>query len=386
MISVCKYTTLILLIFLGLASVAQKDSTKKKLINIQLKNDSNVLFQNKKLNIEEKINEPKLEIGAYFSSYYAYYTEDNTSDYVKHATMAARNNQFGLNMAMISLSYRSKKIRSNVSIHYGDIAESTWPKKFNMIQEANAGIELFKNLWLDAGVFRSHIGLESTQPRENITSSMTLANVYEPYFFSGAKLTYLINSKLSLQLNTFNSFNSIVETNKNKLFGSSVVFAPNENLSITYNFITGDETPDSVNLKHQRFYHNLYATYQKNKISIGAEFNYGIQEYSKHINTTTVGTAYMNSSLLLFKHQTLKKIAFYTRVEWFNDEDEILSIGSNMGKYTWGATAGIEYKPAKNMALSIEGRQLDSEKENFYYNGKYHKERREFIFCIDVWF
>ncbi len=386
MISVYKYTTLILFAFFCFTSIAQQDSTKKKLITIQLKNDSNVLFQNKKLAPDEKLNEPKLEIGAYLSSYYAYYSEDNSSDYVKHATMAARNNEFGLNMVMISLGYRSRKVRSNVTLHFGDIAESTWPNKFNMIQEANAGVELFKNLWFDAGVFRSHIGLESTQPRENITSGMTLANVYEPYFFSGAKLTYLINSKLSLQLNTFNSFNSIIETNKNKLFGSSVVFAPNDYLSITYNFITGDDTPDSVDLKHQRFYHNLYATYQKKKISIGAEFNYGIQEYSKRIDPITVGTAYMNSSLLLFKHQSFKKVAFYTRGEWFSDEDEILSIGSNMGKYTWGATAGIEYKPVKNMALSVEGRQLNSEKENFYYNGEYRKERNEFIFCLDVWF
>ena len=386
MISVCKYTTLILFVFFASTSIAQQDSIKKKLINIQLKNDSNVLFQNKKLALDEKLSEPKLEIGAYLSTYYAYYTEDKLVDYVKHATMAARNNQFGLNMVMISLSYKSKKIRSNVALHYGDIAESTWPSKFNMIQEANAGVELIKNLWLDAGIFRSHIGLESTQPRENITSSMTLANVYEPYFFSGAKLTYLLTPKLSVQLNSFNSFSSIIETNKNKLLGSSIVFAPNDNLSMTYNFITGDDTADSIKLKHQRFYHNFYLTYQKNKISMGAEFNYGIQEYSKRINQTDVSSAFMNSSLIIFKHQTFKKIGFYTRGEWFSDEDEILSSGSNMGKYTWGATFGIEYKPLKNLALSIEGRQLNSEKENFLYNGKYQKERSEFIFCLDVWF
>lgn len=384
--SVSKYTILIVFILLGLWSNAQQDSTNKKLINIQLKNDSNVLFQNKKLNVDEKTSEPKLEIGAYLSSYYAFYSEDNSNPYVKHATMAARNNQFGLNMAMVSLAYKSKKIRSNITLHYGDIAESTWPSKFNLIQEANVGYEFMKNLWFDVGVFRSHIGLESTQPRENITSSMTLANVYEPYYFSGAKLTYLLNPKLSIQVNAFNSFSSIIETNKNKLLGSSIIFAPNDNLTMTYNFIIGDDTPDSLELKHQRYYHNLYLTYQKKKISIGAEFNYGIQEYSKHLNEYTVGTAYMNSSLLLLKHQSFKKVAFYGRGEWFSDEDEILSIGTNMGKYTWGATIGVEYKPLKNLALSIEGRQLSSENKNFYYNGDYHKERNEFIFCVDVWF
>lgn len=386
MISWFKYTTLFFLLIYSLNSGAQNDSLLKHQRLIQLKNDSSVLFQNKKINTEETISEPKLEIGAYLCAYYAYYTEDNKGVFVKHPTMAARNNQLGLNMVMVSLSYKSKKIRSNISLHYGDIAESTWPSQYNLIQEANGGVELYKNLWLDAGVFRSHIGLESTQPRENITSSMTLANVYEPYYFSGAKLTYLINQKLSLQVNAFNSFASIIETNKNKLIGSSIVYAPNSFLNITYNFITGDDSPDSLKLKHQRYYHNLYLTYQKQKISLGAEFNYGIQEYSKIVGLTSYETAYMNSSLLVLKHQSFKQIAFYGRGEWFSDVDEILSSGSNMGKYTWGATLGVEYKPAKNMALSLEGRQLSSEKANFEYNGSFSNQRQELIFCLDVWF
>lgn len=381
-----KYTTLLVVLVCSKIGFSQSDSTLKKGISIVAKKDTSVLFQNKKLIIDTTTTSPKLEIGAYLSTYYAFYSEDKNSKFVKHPTMAARNEEFGLNMAMISLSYKSKKVRSTISLHYGDIAESTWPAQYNLIQEANAGVELFKNLWLDMGVFRSHIGLESTQPRENITSSMTLANVYEPYYFSGAKLTYQLNGKLSLQLNSFNSFNSIVETNKNKLFGTSVVYAPNNYLTLTYNFITGDETPDSVKLKHQRYYHNFYATYQKNKLSIGAEFNYGIQDNSKTLDQKTVTSADMNSSLLVIKHQSFKKVAFYGRGEWFSDKNEILSYGSNMGNYTWGTTLGFEYKPLNNMALSIEGRSLNSEKENFMYNNKLTKQRNEIIFCMDVWF
>lgn len=386
MILSLKYTTIFLFLYCTIVIQAQTDTLKKRHLTVQLENDSSVLFQNKKLVNEGSISESKLEIGAYLSTYYASYTEDNSAEFVKHSTMAARNNQFGLNMVMISLAYKSKKLRSNVTLHYGDIAESTWPSKFNMIQEANGGIELIKNLWLDAGVFRSHIGLESTQPRENITSSMTLANVYEPYFFSGAKLTYLINQKLSLQINAFNSFNSIVETNKNKLVGASIVYAPNDHLSLTYNFITGDDTADSIKLKHQRYYNNFYLTYQKKKISLGVEFNYGLQEYSRALDATTVGTAYMNSSLLVFKHQTFKKTAFYARGEWFSDVDELLSAGTNMGAYTYGTTAGIEYKPLKNVAISLEGRYLNCEKAMYLYNGKKTNERYEGIFCLDVWF
>jgi hypothetical protein len=386
MILKAKYTTLFLFLGSCLFLNAQSDSISRlPSLTIQLKNDSNVVFENKKLQIEHN-DEPNLEIGAYLSSYYAYYTEDNSSDYVKHATMAARNQQFGLNMAMISMKYQSQKFRNNICLHYGDIAESTWPSKFNLIQEANAGVELIKHLWLDAGIFRSHIGLESTQPRENITSSMSLANVYEPYFFSGAKLTYCIKPNLSIQIQSFNGFNSIVETNKNKLLGTSIVFAPNQYLTLTYNFITGDDTMDSIKLKHQRYYHNSYLNYQKNKWTIGAELNYGWQKNSKKIDEHTYSTANMNSSLIVIKHQTLKKLAFYGRLEWFSDKNEILSYGSKMGTYTWGATAGIEYKPFKTIALSFESRQLRSEKANFLYNGNYSSQRSEFIFCMDAWF
>ena len=94
----------------------------------------------------------------------------------------------------------------------------------------------------------------------------------------------------------------------------------------------------------------------------------------------------MNSALIVLKHQTLNKLAFYERTEWFSDKDEILSLGSNMGTYTWGVTAGIEYKPFKSMALSFESRQLNSEKANILYNGNYSNQRIEFIFCLDAWF
>ena len=363
--------------------MSQSDSIQKKRALIELKTDTTILFQTKKLIDDRDVSEPKLDISAYVSTYYAYYSEDNTSPFVKYPTMAARNNQFGLNMAMISLAYKSKKVRSTITLHYGDIAESAWPSTFNLIQEANAGVELYKNVWLDAGVFRSHIGLESTQPRENITSSMSLANVYEPYFFSGAKLTYLIGSKLSVQLNAFNSFNSIVETNKNKLLGASIIFAPTDALSITYNFITGDDTPDSEKIKHQRYYHNLYLTYQKRKLTIGAEANYGMQLNSGNTNTEP---AEMTSALLVMKHQTFKKLACYGRGEWFNDPYEILSKGSNMGDFTYGFTGGLEYKPVKTIALSLEGRNLTSDKTNVAYNGYIYNQRWEGIFCLDLWF
>jgi hypothetical protein len=330
-------------------------------------------------------NESKLLIGGYICTYYAYYTDETKNNgFVQIPVMAPRSEEFGLNMALISMQYTSKNVRGNLGIHFGDIPKAIWPAELNMIQEANGGMRLFKKLWFDAGVFRSHVGVESIQPRENIASSITLVNNYEPYYFSGAKLTYNFNSKFSLQVNAFNSFNVIVDNNKDKLIGISLVYSPNDNFSLTYNFLTGDETPDSVKLRHRRFYNNIYATYKWKKLSFAAEANYGLQENS--LLKDSLGTATAYSGIIIAKYQYIKQSYIYIRGEYLSDPDAFLTGSLNFGDNVMGTTVGLEYKPYKNIALSLEGRVLQSDKTVFRENNYKTNQRYECIVCLDVSF
>ncbi len=348
--------------------------------------DSSILFNSKKhLAENDTLQQAKLNIGGYVSTYFSYYDDDTEQNgFVQFPTMAARNKQFGLNMALIDVQYVSKNIRSNLGIHFGDIPQSVWSKQYNVIQEANAGVKLIKHLWLDAGFFRSHIGVESSQPRENITSSMTLVNFYEPYFLAGMKLTYEVNSKLSVQVNSFNSLNSFADNNKNKFVGTSIVYQPTSNLSLTYNFITGTETPDSITIKQQRYYNNFYLTYTSAKFLMAAEANYGLQTHSLKSDLTKNASLY--SGLIVLKYQALKKFALYGREEFFSDYNQILTGTTSIGKSVYGTTAGFEYKPFAKVSLSIEGRLLQSENLIFVQGNKVTNYRNELIFCIDVWF
>ncbi len=383
-----KIKNIIFLCFLLHSSFAQKDSlSKTKKLSIIVNTDSTVVFKGKRLIEKVDTSENnKLVISGYVSSYFAYYDDEKVDDngFVQFATMAPRNKEFGLNVALISMQYSGKNIRSNLCVHYGDIAKAVWPTEFNMIQEANAGVRLFKNLWLDAGFFRSHIGIESTQPRENITSSMSLVNNYEPYYFSGAKLTYLVSEKIAVQLNSFNSFASYVDFNKDKLVGLSVVVDPNQYLSFTYNFISGDETPDNATLKKRRYYNNLYGSLKYNKLYLGLELNYGLQKNSKTNDTTSSAT--IMSGLIVGKYQLIKKAAFFARQEYFSDPDNILTGNLKTGNSVFGTTGGLEYRPYKNIALSIESRILQSDNLIFKQGKNITNQRIEFIACIDVWF
>jgi hypothetical protein len=384
---------ILFLVLLINISFAQNDSKEKKL-NVSTSADSNTVFMGKHAIDHIDTNEiGTLVISGYVSSYYAYYNDESVDQngFVKFATMAPRPQEFGLNMALISMQYHGKNVRSTLGVHFGDIPKAVWPSEFNMIQDANAGVRLHKKLWLDAGFFRSHIGIESTQPRENITSSMSLANYYEPYYLAGAKLTYLISSKVAVQLNSFNSFGSYVETNKNTLVGLSLVIDPNERTSITYNFITGDDSPTGQSIKQQRFYNNIYASYKTKKFYLGAEFNYGIQQHSKVIDSIpggidTAANATVMSGLIVGKYQLHRKLGIYARQEYFSDPNNIFTGSLKTGKYVFGTSAGMEYKPFKNVALSTEGRVLQSDNVIFKQGSFLTNRRIEFILCLDLWF
>ena len=180
----------------------------------------------------------RLQINGYLDIYYAYYSDStNANGYSKFPTIAPRNNQIGLNILQLSVKYNSNLFHGTITIFGGDCPKSSWSEHLNFIQEANIGFKVVKKLWLDAGFFRTHIGLESIQPRENITMSLATTTYFEPYFLSGLKLTWQQSEKLAFQINSFNSFNQFIESNKNKAFGMSVAYSPTKKLSGSFSSI-----------------------------------------------------------------------------------------------------------------------------------------------------
>ena len=362
--------------------------TKNRVVlpKILINTDSNLTFNGAKITSEiDNLLHPELKVGGYVSTYFAIYDDETENNgLVQFPTLAPRNNQFALNMALITMEYKSKFLRGNIGLHYGDVAESTWPANFKIIQEANAGFRIHKKLWFDAGFFKTHIGIESFQPRENITSSMSIVNYHEPYYFSGAKLSFYATSKLTVQANVFNGYSDYSDLNKNKIFNFSTVYNLNDNISLTYNFLTSDESPTSEKISHQRFYNDFYVTISKNKFTVGLEANYGTQRNSLKADSTK--TASMYSGLIVAKYQFVKKVAVYGRLENFSDPDQILSTNVDIGKYINGTTVGVEYKPQKNAAFSLEWRILESDNLIFKQGNKILNQRNEFIVCLDLWF
>lgn len=335
----------------------------------------------------------KVEISGYIDTYYAYYSDTSgAGGYQKFPSIAPRNNQFGLNMLQLSAKYHSDRFRGIATVFFGDTPNSAWSSHLNLIQEAHVGFRLVGKWWIDAGFFRTHIGLESIQPRENITSSIATTTYFEPYFLSGAKLTWQKSDKWSFQVNAFNGFNTFVETNNNKAFGFSASYAPNSKWSVMYNTIVCDESADGSAQNQFRNYNNLIAIYKTTRFTLGLEANAGLQQHSKLGDSSA--TAYVFSAVAAAKYRVTDHWAIYGRGELFSDPDEILTGPLENENHTltgldlMGFTAGIEYKPIPNAFFRIEDRYLltKSTERIFFTNGSSTNVRNELVVSLGVWF
>jgi hypothetical protein len=342
---------------------------------------------------EDSLQQNRVQFEGCVDAYYGWYSDSLGPGAIqKFPTSAPKHNTIGLNMAMIAARFNNGKIRSNLAIHYGDIPATAWSGQFNFLQEANAGIRLSKNIWFDAGFFRTHIGFESIQPRENIASSIAATTYFEPYYLSGAKLTFQLSSKLTFQLNAFNGFNTFEENNSNKAVGFSLNYEIAPNAFISWNNITCNEAPDGA-LKQTRIYSNLYGGYKAKKFDLAVEGNYGYQQHSNLTNSNN--PAHMSSGLIAIKWKPASIPVYpYLRGEIFEDSNEILTgpvenalhqlVGINM----MGITTGIEWKPYTKSYFRIEHRYLKAEKSEdiFRTNGRFTTVRQEVLCTMGCWF
>jgi hypothetical protein len=314
------------------------------------------------------------KLSTYLDAYYAYDNDKNIFQEQRPLDLISPyRDQIRLNIAAVSLKYNTEKIRSTFTLHYGDIPDANWKPvtKHDMIQEANIGFSPYKNLWIDAGYFVTHIGAEGL-PKNNVLSSFSLPVYVEPFIQSGVKIGYDFNDKFSACLHIINGYNLFEDNNKNKSFGLQLSFTPIEQLKISYNNIIGNEMPTGVDGKTRVFNNLIFNIAPCKKIDVIASIDLGIQEKSKRTDTTA--SAYSYGAFVSARYKFNPKFSTTVRGEFYQDIDGILC--GSIGTYNWlkgnGVTIGCEYRPIESAYIRAETRylRLDKELNVFYKNNE----------------
>ena len=196
-----------------------------------------------------------------------------------------RHNEFNLNLGFLKGSYNTERVRANFAMASGTYMNANYAAETGVLKnifEANAGIKISKkkNLWIDAGIFSSHIGFESAISKDCWTLTRSMLADNSPYFESGAKITYTTdNNKWIVSGLLLNGWQRIKRVDGNSLmsYGTQVQYKPNATTTLNYSSFIGTDKPDSA--RQWRYFHNLYGIFNvTDKFGITAGFDIGSEQ------------------------------------------------------------------------------------------------------------
>ncbi len=309
-------------------------------------------------------------LSGYVEAYYAYdFGQPDNHNRPSFLYSHNRHNEFNLNLGFVKGAYTSDRLRGNLAIAAGTYMNANYaaePGVLKNIYEANGGVKLSKtsNIWLDAGIFASHIGFESAISKDCWVLTRSILAENSPYYESGAKLTFISNnSKWLLSGLWLNGWQHIQrpDGNNTPAFGTQITFTPSSKVSLNYSTFIGNDKPDEV--KQMRYFHNLYAImHPSDQFQVTAGFDYGMEQVSK--GSSDFNTWY--SPVLIVKYDINDTWAIAARGEYYADENGvIIATGTEHGFKTTGFSLNVDCKVRANAVWRIEGRMLSSEDEIF---------------------
>lgn len=334
----------------------------------------NILSQN--LNSQDK---SKINLELYTDIYANIGREDPSnnklSDYLYSYN---RTNELAINLAYLKASYFDTNFRCNFALMTGTYGNDNYAAEIGLFQnllEGNIGFKLSpqKDVWIDLGVFPSHIGLESYIGYDcyNVTRSLLAEN--SPYFETGIR--YSSNSQNGKWYTAALLLNGWQKIGMNAgysipAFGFQSTFKPNDKWTLNYSNFLGSYQPDSMSAI--RFYNNLYAIYKPSK-KIDLFFNYDIGTDKNTERSFWHG--FFCGAKYKFNHSQ----SLAMRVEYLSDKDNIL-YPKMMDRWTsWSSSVNFDHKINSFSQLRTEIKYMSSDTPFFSSN-----EKTNFGVCIAV--
>lgn len=287
-----------------------------------------------------------------------------------------RHNEFNLNLGLLKTSIKHEKYRGNFALQAGTYAHDNYSSEDDVMKnifEANVGIALNQknSLWLDAGIFGSHLGFESPLSIDNPTLTRSLAAESSPYFLTGVKVSYTPNQYWELVALIINGWQRIQKVAGNSIpsFGSQITYSPSANTMLNWSTFIGTDDPDST--RRVRYFSNLYGQFQLSKtfhLTVG--FDVGIQQRSKGSGSyDTWYTPVVIGQLVINRNW---KTAI--RAEYYQDQAGVIVANVEENSFETGSfSLNFDYSPSPYLMWRIEGRWLYNKQPFFETDGELSK-------------
>lgn len=281
-----------------------------------------------------------------------------------------------INLAFIKANLNTDRVRANLALGSGTYMRANYalePRDLQKVFEANIGLKLSDNLWLDAGVMPSHIGFESAVGMDNWTLTRSILADNSPYFETGARLSFTSDDgKWYASGLILNGWQRIQRTDGNTTpsIGHQLTYKPNSKVTLNSSSYIGNDKSDQD--RRMRYFHNFYGQYQLNEqwglitcFDIGAE--------QKERNSSRYNVWF--TPIVIAKYAYSDKLSFSARAEYYQDKDQvIITTDTPNGFRTYSYSANVDYRLSNNIALRAELRKFHSKDEIFQDRNSFSEE------------
>lgn len=293
---------------------------------------------------------PVRTFGGFVDTYYAWDFDRPAHFDRAYTTQPARHAEANVNLAYVEAKLTGPRYRGRLALQWGTSVQSNYaaepkiggvsgPSVSQYIQEATVGYQLAPTVWLDGGIFFSHIGQEGWISRDNLSYTRSLVADFSPYYEAGAKLTWAASPKLTATFVLINGWQNISAENTPPAGGVRFDYTPTSKLILTYDNFVGNTAADSLPTQ-LRVYHDAIAQYNPNaQWQLAAVYSLGTQSRS----TGTGGTASWWGMTTFAKYHATPKVAVVGRVERYSDPNQVIVVtGLPSSFQTTGGSIGLD--------------------------------------------
>lgn len=252
-----------------------------------------------------------------------------------------RHNEVNLNLGLMKIGYLEERVRANLGLMAGTYANSNLAHEEGVLRnvfEAYAGVKVlpFQELWLDLGVFESHIGYESAIGADNLQLTRSVKADNTPYYLSGARLSFKSkDERLEAMLLVVNGWQRIarLENDQRFGFGHRIYFKPSSKVTFNsssyvgpieaYNVVSGLLPPQLLGGSSVRthYFHDFYSELKLTKrLEAILSFDIGrvsLIDDNPFVASESHRTWYAPS--LDLRYALNGKCSVSARAEWFDD-------------------------------------------------------------------
>ncbi|MFD0933559.1 porin [Psychroflexus salinarum] len=322
------------------------------------------------INTYSQVNEaweekPSLSIYGFVDAFYMYdFNEPQGNKRQSFLFNHNRHNEYNLNLGLIKLGLDHSRYRANLALQAGTYANDNYAQEsgvFKNVFEANVGVALTssQNLWLDVGIFPSHLGFESAISLNNLTLTRSLSAESSPYFLAGAKLTYQATDKLEITGLMVNGWQRIqrLEGNSFPSFGTQLNYSASDKLTLNWSTFIGTDDPDVT--RRMRYFSNMYSQFQiAESFNLLAGFDFGAQQKEKNSSSHDLWF----TPVVIGQYIINETWSTALRAEYYQDENGvIIPTATPNGFKTTGLSVNVDYSPIPNLACRLEARWFESQ-------------------------